>query len=614
MAEEVMLNDRYRLSEEIGQGGMAVVYKGEDTLLGRAVAIKVLRPHYASDEGFLTRFRYEAQAAAKLAHPNIVGIFDIGQDGDCHYLVMEYVEGQSLKEIIAAEPPLPVQRALDLAIQICAAVGHAHQAGIVHRDVKPQNVLVTEDEWVKVADFGIAKALAAASATETGVVLGTARYLSPEQAAGEPATPASDVYALGVVLYEMLAGSPPFEAETDVGLALKHLQEEPSPLHERNPHVPPTVERIVERAMAKDPAARYATAEELGQALRDVRRWGEEVTAVQRPVAERAPSTRPVTAEAGPDWLGLLLGAVAFLAVVGLIPLWLAVYGRYARPPQPTPVPQVAVPSLLGLEEWEARQLVEETGLTFELLGSRPDDEIPPLRVADQTVASGTMVEQDTKVGVVLSSGPRFISLPSLINMRVEEAESKLRELGLAAQRREEWGGDVPEGAVIGQEPPAGEGVPVGERVTLIVSSGRRIPVGANLDDKVLLLEGELNRAVLKPGETFRLILRWQALQAMDQDYTVFIHLTHEDGRIVAQQDNQPLRDTRPTSSWGVGERLDDPYELTIPPGTPPGVYWIRVGMYLRATLRRLPVKEAGEKTVVQDSILVKQIEVTVGI
>ncbi|HID88006.1 MAG TPA: serine/threonine protein kinase, partial [Anaerolineae bacterium] len=159
MAEEVMLKNRYRLLEEIGQGGMAVVYKGEDTLLGRAVAIKVLRPQYASDEGFLARFRHEAQAAAKLAHPNIVSIYDIGQEDDRHYLVMEYVEGRSLKEIIAAEPPLSVRRALDLAIQICAAVGHAHQSGIVHRDVKPQNVLVTEEDWVKVADFGIAKAL-----------------------------------------------------------------------------------------------------------------------------------------------------------------------------------------------------------------------------------------------------------------------------------------------------------------------------------------------------------------------------------------------------------------------------------------------------------------------
>ena len=505
-----------------------------------------------------------------------------------------------------------MQRALDLAIQICAAVGHAHQAGIVHRDVKPQNVLVTEDDRVKVTDFGIAKALAAASATETGVVLGTARYLSPEQAAGEPATPASDVYALGVVLYEMLTGRPPFEAETGVGLALKHLQEEPIPLHELNPHVPPAVERIVERAMAKDPAARYATAEELGQALRGYRRWGEEVTAVQRPVAERVPPARPVTAEAGPDWLGLLLGVVALLSVVGLIPLWMAVYGRYVSLPQPTPIPQVAVPSLIGLEEWEARQLVEEAGLAFELLGSRPDDQIPLLRVADQTVASGTMAERGTTVGVLLSSGPHFVLLPSLINMRAEEAEEKLREMSLAAESREEWGGDVPEGTVMGQKPSAGEGVSIGDRVTLIVSSGRRIPIGANLDDKVLLLEGKLDRAILKPGETLHLILRWQALQEMDQDYTVFAHLTYEDGRIVAQQDHQPLRDTRPTRSWGVGEQLDDPYELTVPPGTPPGVYWIRVGMYLQATLQRLPVKEAGEKTIVEDSILVKQIEVIV--
>ena len=610
MAEEMMLHNRYHLVEEIGQGGMAVVYRGEDILLGRVVAIKVLRPHYAGDEEFLGRFHHEAQAAANLAHPNIVGIYDIGQDDDRHYLVMEYVAGRSLKELITAEAPLPVQRALDLAIQICAAVGHAHQAGIVHRDVKPQNVLVTEEDRVKVADFGIAKALAAASATETGVVLGTARYLSPEQAAGEPATPASDVYALGLILYEMLTGRPPFESESSVGLAMKHLQETPLPLHELTPHVPPAVERMVERAMAKDPAARYATAEELGQALRDLRRWGEEVTAVQRPVTERAPSSRRAAAEGGRDRLGLLLGLVALLAVVGLIPLWVAVYGRYVRTSQPPPISQVAVPSLLGLEEWEARELVEEAGLTFELLGSRPDDQIPPLRVADQTVDSGTLVAPGTTVGVLLSSGPRFVLLPSLVNIGAEEAMKMLRELGLAAEQREEWGGDVSEGTVMGQEPPAGETVTGGGRVTLIVSSGRRIPIEANLDDRILLLEGELDRATPKPRETLHLILRWQARQAIGQDYTVFVHLTDEEGRIVVQQDNQPLHGARPTSSWQVGERMDDPYELTIPDGTPPGACWIRVGMYFRPTLQRLPVKEAGDKIVVEESILVKQIQV----
>ncbi|MFQ6059135.1 MAG: protein kinase [Anaerolineae bacterium] len=611
MVEELVLNDRYRLLAQIGQGGMAVVYEGEDTLLGRMVAVKVLRPQYSADEAFLARFRHEAQAAANLAHPNIVGVYDIGQDDDCHYLVMEYVAGRSLKEIVVAEAPLPVRRALDLAIQMCAAVGHAHRAGIVHRDVKPQNVLVTEDGQVKVTDFGIARALAAASATETGVVLGTAQYLSPEQAAGEAATPASDVYALGVVLYEMLAGRPPFEAESGVGLALKHLQEEPTPLHELNPHVPPAVEQIVARAMAKDPATRYPTAEELGQALRDYRRLGEEATMAQRPVVRPGlPPARPVTAEVGMDWLGLLLGAVALLAVLGLIPLWTAVYGRYATPPRPTVIPQVVVPQLVGLQEWEARQRVEEAGLRFELLGSRPDDQVPPLRVADQTVASGTTVERGTTVGVVLSSGPRFISLPSLVNTRVEEAERRLKELDLVVERREEWSGDVPEGMVIGQEPPAGEAVPPGSRITLIVSSGHRIAIGANLDDQVLLLAGELDRDTLRPGEGLRLILRWQALRAMDQDYTVFVHLTYEDGRILAQQDNQPLRGTRPTTSWVVGEQLDDPYELTIPPGTPTGTYWIRVGMYVRATLQRLPIQEAGGKTVEQDSILVKPIKV----
>jgi len=232
---DALLNDRYRLIELVGAGGMAQVYQARDTLLERPVAVKLLRPQYAADEPFLARFIQEARSAANLSHPNVVAVYDVGEDTLPNeatprpYIVMEFVAGRDLKAIIEAEAPLSVERALDIAAQIAQALAHAHEAGLIHRDVKPQNVLVTGDGRVKVTDFGIARALATASISEAGVVLGTVHYLSPEQAAGDPATPLSDVYALGVVLYEMLAGQLPFTGETPAGRAGPRTRTEPAP-------------------------------------------------------------------------------------------------------------------------------------------------------------------------------------------------------------------------------------------------------------------------------------------------------------------------------------------------------------------------------------------------
>ncbi len=225
-----VLNQRYRLEELIGSGGMAVVYRGVDLLLQREVAVKVLREGYASDPAFLARFQREAQAAARLHHPNIVTIYDVGQDGNLSYIVMEYVAGKDLKSYIRQRGRLRVGEALSIAVQICAGAGHAHRAGVIHCDIKPQNVLVTDDGVVKVTDFGIARALSEVALTQAETVWGSPLYFSPEQAAGDPPSPASDVYSIGVTLYEMLAGAPPFQAEKSTALALKHLRDEPPPL------------------------------------------------------------------------------------------------------------------------------------------------------------------------------------------------------------------------------------------------------------------------------------------------------------------------------------------------------------------------------------------------
>ena len=263
--ESVLLNNRYRLLELVGSGGMAAVYRGMDTLLQRQVAVKVLREGFAGDPAFLARFQREARAAANLDHPNIVTVYDVGQDGNRHYIVMEYVDGQDLKTLIRRKGRLYVNEALDIAVQICAGVGHAHKAGIIHCDIKPQNVLITRDGRAKVTDFGIARALSESGITESETVWGSPLYFSPEQAAGEPPSPASDVYSIGVVMYEMLTGTPPFQAEKPAALALMHMREEPQPLTVQNPHVPSQLEWIVRKVLAKNrqratvPPSKWAT-------------------------------------------------------------------------------------------------------------------------------------------------------------------------------------------------------------------------------------------------------------------------------------------------------------------------------------------------------------------
>ncbi|MDX1664595.1 MAG: protein kinase [Candidatus Promineifilaceae bacterium] len=295
------MNERYRLLERIGSGGMAAVYKAQDLMLRRQVAVKMLHESLTGDDLFLRRFQREAHAAANLAHPNIVTVHDIGQEelphGYRHYIVMEYVEGRTLKKLIRSGleesgAPLTVARALDLAIQIAGGIGYAHRAGLVHCDVKPQNMLVTADDRVKVADFGIARAMSEASRNSASLLWGTPHYFAPEQAAGEPAAPASDVYAIGIILFEMLTGRLPFEADTLPALALKHLQEPPPLVTEFNPAVPVQLEQIVNKLLSKEPAGRYRTAGQLERILRTYRESSLDDTGPLMPVVPPRPARR----------------------------------------------------------------------------------------------------------------------------------------------------------------------------------------------------------------------------------------------------------------------------------------------------------------------------------
>lgn len=366
------LNGRYELIERIGSGGMSVVYKAKDRALGRIVAVKMMHESFTSDSGFLKRFQQEAHAAANLAHPNIVTVHDIGQDAYKHFIVMEFVEGQTLKEIMRSynEEPMPISRTLDLMIQVCNGIGYAHRANLVHCDVKPQNIIVTVDERVKVADFGIARAISGATQQQqVSQVWGTPQYFSPEQAAGDPPTPASDVYAIGIILFEMLSGRLPFVAESHTAMALKHLHTPPPLVSEFNPAIPSQLAQIVNKLLAKEPSGRYRTAGQLGRILTTYRQRSQEETGPIHPplsaTAQQAPAVpiaeqktevfqrpeseevqadtqtpmrplpkppEPITVsvrsqtEAEMDWTAVSLGIFALVALLGLIPLWYLVF------------------------------------------------------------------------------------------------------------------------------------------------------------------------------------------------------------------------------------------------------------------------------------------------
>ena len=299
MSQPLTLNGRYQLEREIGAGGMARVYRASDLLLERPVAVKILRETYADDPAFVNRFRQEARAAGSLSHPNIVTVYDVGADRGLQYLVMELIEAPDLKELIRTRGPFSVRDALHVLRGVCAALEYAHRQGLVHRDVKPQNILIGSRGTVKLADFGIARALGAASFSDTGEVLGTVQYLAPEQARGEPATAASDIYAAGIVLYELLTGRVPYSGESPIAVAMQQIQAPPPRLRDVDRRFPAALDAILARALAKDPRQRFATASEFGRALAQFAQ-GEATTTIQVPADWSAPSQRGPNHRAGP--------------------------------------------------------------------------------------------------------------------------------------------------------------------------------------------------------------------------------------------------------------------------------------------------------------------------
>ena len=480
-----LLGNRYRILELIGEGGMALVYKAECTLLQRTVAVKVLRPQYSSDKEFVTRFRREAQAAASLSHPNVVNIYDVGEDEGVHYIVMELIERDNLKSLIRREAPLPVNQALRIALQICEALRHAHDHNIIHRDIKPHNILLTADGRVKVTDFGIARAISAGGFTQTGVVMGSVQYFSPEQAKGLPVGPQSDLYALGCVLYEMLAGEVPFTGESPIAIALKHIQEKSVPVEKLRPGLPPGVVRIVEKALAKDLGERYPSAWSMIIDLKAA-------LGIEPPVEEKSEDfpTQILTAPVGeereekkeyprlPDeleeetetgvkkgknwaWIVVTIFAALLLFGVGFL---------FFIPSQPV----TRVPDVTGLTLSEAANRAGEHGLGVKTVRHDYSEVVPLGHIITQDPKPGRSLRRGRDIEVVLSRGKEMVVVPDLSGKTRIEAEIILEDARLKlGDVYHEPSSEVPRGLVVRQKPAPNLQIERGATVDLYLSRGQ---------------------------------------------------------------------------------------------------------------------------------------------
>lgn len=476
-----VLGKRYEVLERLGGGGMALVYRGRDRLLNRTVAIKVMRPQLAGDDEFIRRFKREAESAAGLSHPNIVGIYDVGQEEDIYYIVQEYVEGRTLKDKIAKEGPLSAEEAVVLAIDIGDALAYAHRHKIVHRDIKPQNILISKEGRVKVTDFGVARVATTATLTNTGNVVGSVHYFSPEQARGGYSDEKSDIYSLGVVLFEMVTGQVPFEGETAITVALKHVQEQPRSVLELNPDASPELDRIIQRAMRKVPAERYPSVEQLVADLERVSR-GEPAAAdgmdlrdsptmVMKPVRGLPPKSgngRPGShgrrAKGGLSpsaRIVIAVGVALFLFGIGLKVLldWFN-------------VPTVIVPNVVGQRVQEAETTLRASRLDYTTIDSinAPD---PAGTVIWQDPKANEQVRAGRRVELKVSLGPEMVAVPDVVGLHIRDAEIKLGDAKLAIGARDtKYDNAIQKDYVISQNPRAPTVVRAGEKVDLVVSLG----------------------------------------------------------------------------------------------------------------------------------------------
>ena len=484
--QNVVLDNRYKVIEKIGVGGMADVYRGYDELLGRTVAIKILHANFASDEGFVGRFKREAQNAGRLSHPNIVNMYDVGYDQGYHYIVMEYVEGQTLKEYIQERGKLSVDEAVKFAVAIAEGLEHAHAMGIVHCDIKPHNMLITKSGRLKVTDFGIARAMNSQNTMMyTNSVMGSAHYLSPEQASGKAIDGSTDIYSLGVVLYEMLTGRVPYEADTPIAVALKHVKDKLIPPTRYNPSIPPLLESVVMKALQKKPADRYRSVSEM---IGDLRMSGgfagfgtsrmrqyDFATQVLPPVNEMTSQLEEVDEEVQEEEHKGILGTIAkipqkyillgsvVIFVVAFLWAFLSFGNFWSNA-------TVTVPNVVGKQVSVARNILEDNHLRVSV-SEVANSEVPAGKVISQTPASGESVKENHPVHLVVSKGAGDLTVPDLSGLTVDQAKQRLKDMGLVLGKiTTQEDSSKPDGVIISQSPSADGKINKGQLVDVVVN------------------------------------------------------------------------------------------------------------------------------------------------
>jgi serine/threonine-protein kinase len=514
-----IVDGRYRVISRLGSGGMADVYLAEDQLLGRSLAVKVLHHHFAEDQEFVERFRREASSAAGLSHPNIVGIFDRGEWDGTYYIAMEYVPGRSLKELVREQGPLAPVVAIDIVTQILQAARFAHARGVIHRDLKPHNVILDEEGRARVTDFGIAQA-GASDMTMTGSIMGTAQYLSPEQAQGYAVSAPSDLYAVGVILYELLTGAVPFDGDTAVAIAFKQVSAQPPAPSAANPAVPAVLDEIVLRALAKDPAARYSSAEEFIEALSGARARlpagaATAIFATQPPPG--APSTGTHVLPAGTPPAALMLPpgdgsppededeqarkrrnrrwALAAAAVAAIVALALVLALT-----RPSSGEHVTVPNVAGQSEAAAAAALRHAGLV-PVPALTASSTVADGVVIGETPPAGSVVAKGTRVTLAVSTGPGSSPLPDVAGLTAAQATSKLKEAGFNPTTEKQASPTVASGRVISTNPSAGTEAQAGSSVTVLVSSGpAQVTVPDVIGQSRAAAEATLTNAKLTAG------------------------------------------------------------------------------------------------------------------
>ena len=479
-----ILDDRYELMEKIGSGGMADVYKAKDILLDRMVAVKILHSNFAEDNDFIVRFRHEAQSAGKLAHPNIVGIYDVGCDGDIHYIVMEYVEGETLKQYIQNHPAIPIDTSVRIAIEIGYALEEAHANGIVHCDIKPHNVLLTKMGKVKVTDFGIARAINSSTVIDKESILGSIHYLSPEQAAGDKITAKTDIYSLGIVLYEMLTHHLPFEGETAVSIALQHMQGDIPRPTKYNPAISPMLEECLLTALQKDPDKRYDNVSDFISELKIAQGF---TTTVYKPAShDFTAMTRPIPRKTVIDpKMQKESKLVSFITNLPQKYIWIGMsvlfvlcfawaffsFGNFWS------AENIAVPNVVGKPVKVAEATLTKLDLKVSV-DEIASDEVPAGDVISQTPSAGTNVKARRIIHLTVSKGGSAMLIPDLKGLTLEQAKERLEQLGLTLGAVENGNDpDKPSDTIISQSPESGTKTTKGTRVNIVINMKQKVSV-----------------------------------------------------------------------------------------------------------------------------------------